>query len=85
MHYSTNLKQKYHSNRSAAVRMHLTSIHKCVFDIVHCAVTRTHLQPKFCSSLPHLALICLSAGTDMQRGKLSGLDSTVSAASGNYS
>lgn len=35
--------KKYHSNRSAAVRMHLTSIYKCIFDIAHdIAVTRTN-------------------------------------------
>lgn len=46
------------------LRLQLTSIHKCIFGIVHRAVTRTHLQPKFCSSLLHLALICLSADID---------------------
>lgn len=85
MHYLTNFKKKYHSNRSAALRMHLTSIHKCIFDIAHCAVTRTNLQTKFCSSLIHLTLMFSAILTCKGKFQLSGLNSIVSAASRNYS
>lgn len=78
------LKQKNHSNWLAAVGMHLTSIRKCIFDSFQCAVTRAHLQPKFCSLFLHLALICLSANTEVWRGKFSGLDPTVSADGVNH-
>lgn len=59
--------------------MHLTSIRKCIFDSFQRAVTKTHLQPKFCSLLLHLALICLCANTEVRWGPSSGLDPTLSA------
>lgn len=73
------LKQKHHSNWLAAVGMHLTSIRKCFFNSFQCAV-----QPKFCSPLFHLPLICLPANTEVWRGNFSGLDPTVSAAGVNH-
>lgn len=78
------LKQRNHSNWFAAVGMHLTSIHNCIFNSFQCVITRTHLQPEFCSSLRHLALVCLSANIEVWRGKFSGLDPTVSADGVNH-
>ena len=74
------LKQKNHSNWLAAVGVHLTSIHKCIFNSFQCAVTSTHLQSKFFSLLLLLASLCLSANTKVWRGEFFGQDRTVSAA-----